>query len=262
MLISVMAMLMAAGTPTAAEPATVSASGAAPAASGQPDEVDQLLQQTVSDVRAGHNAEALVYLDPMAGAVTNRISREKDPTYCAHSSAEAKIYLARATPASPTVHLVQPRLCMVLFLRAYALENLHRLPEAIEQLRQLIVLEPEFPHFQVEYGAALRQAGNMVGALTAYRRAVEIAAPVKDYAPDQAAALRGIGMVLTEQGDLDGAEKAYHESLALMPGHPVALHELAYIAHLRATGTKAPQQTVESSTNPAILPVPGKMQSQ
>ena len=184
------------------------------------------------------------------------MGREKGPVFCAHSSAEAKGYLARSTPGSPPVQVLRPSLCEVLFLRAYVLGNLHRTSEATEQLRQLVALEPDFPHYQVEYGAALRESGDMDGAMAAYRRAVEIAAPVKEYALDQAGGLRGIGFVLTERGDLDGAEKAYRQSLELAPGHPLAMHELAYIAQLRAKGAKSPGQTFESNAIPDQVHLP------
>ena len=227
-----------------------------PVAPNQPDAVDQLLQQAFVAVRAGRNAEALTYLDPLATAVIVNVGKAQGSTYCAQSPPEAMEYLARAISASHPVRLIQPRLCQILFVRAYALENLHRLPEALDQLQKLIELEPKFPHYQVEYAAALRQAGDNDNALATYHRAIELALPFKDYAPDHAAALRGIGFILTERGDLDGAERAYRQSLDLMPAHPIAVHELAYIAHLRATGLKTAPQSTESSINPALLPMP------
>jgi Flp pilus assembly protein TadD len=252
MLTMLLAILMAAGNQ--ADPGVAPAS--TQAEPGQPDAVDQMLQHAFTDVKAGRNADALAYLDPLAVAVIERTKKESVPGYCAQSAAEAKGYLARTTTASPTVNLIPARLCTILFLRAYVLVNLKRMPEAIEQLRQLIALEPDFPHYQVEYASALRQIGDMDGALAAYRHAVEISAPIKEYDLDRAGALRGIGFILTERGDLSGAEKAYHQSLELAPGHPVALNELTYIARLRATGEKGPSQTMESSTNPADAHVP------
>ena len=256
MLAIVMAMAMAAGVQ--AEPAVAPAT--VQGAPDQPDAVDQLIQQALVDVRAGRNAEALALLDQMAVEVSNKVANEKGPVFCAHSSAEAKGYLARAKPDSPTVRLLKPSLCSVLFTRAYVLVNLHRLPEATEQLRQLLALEPDFPHYQIEYASALREAGDLDAALGVYRHAAELAAPVKEYALDHAAALRGIGFVLTERGDLDGAEKAYRQSLELAPAHPIALNELTYIARLRATGVKVSPQTVESSTIPAKVSMPVKKQ--
>lgn len=226
----------------------------------QPGAVEQLLQQALVFARTGQNGQALALLDQMALEATNRVSKEKGPVYCAHSSAEAEGYLARAKADSQTVRLFQPSMCDVLFLRAYVLINLHRLPEATEQLRQLLALEPDFPHYQNEYASALRQAGDLDAALAVYRHAVEIAAPVKEYSLYQAAALRGIGFVLTERGDLDGAEKAYQQSLELASGHPIALQELAYIARLRATGVKTPPQTMESNINPAEVSMPDRKQ--
>ena len=161
----------------------------------------------------------------------------------------------RAAKNGPSAILIPSSDCSVLFMRAYVLENLHRLPEAVAQLRALIDLEPDFPHVWVEYAAALRQTGDLKTALATYRHAADLAATRKNYALDQAAALRGVGYVLTEQNDLDGAEEAYRQSLALAPGHPVALNELNYIAKLRATGTKTQSQTMESNIDPAKVPV-------
>ena len=247
-------ILLIALTATGVVSGPVATPAAAQQADGHRDAVDELIQHAIDDARAGRNAEAMANLDPMALAVTNRISEAKGPVYCARSEAEAKGYQARATPASPDVQFAPARLCDVLFMRAYVLENLHRVPEALEQLRQVVALEPDFPHFQVEYAAALRQSGDLASALTAYRRAAQIAAPIKEYSLDQAAALRGIGFILTEQDDLDGAEQAYRQSLALAPDNPLALHELSYVAHLRATHEKTPARTVETTLDSSLPP--------
>jgi tetratricopeptide (TPR) repeat protein len=251
---AILGILLATLTTTGALSETGEPPAVAKDAEAKRDAVDELIQQALQDARAGRNAEALASLDPMALAVTNRIAEVKDPVYCARSETEAKGYQARATPTSRKVQFAPARLCDVLFMRAYVLENLHRVPEALEQLRQVVTLEPDFPHFQVEYAAALRQSGDLASALTAYRRAAQIAAPIKEYSLDQAAALRGIGFILTEQDDLDGAEQAYRQSLALAPDNPLALHELSYIAHLRATHEKTPARTVETTTDSSLPP--------
>ena len=46
--------------------------------------------------------------------------------------------------------------------------------------------------------------------------------------------LRGIGFSLTELGDLDGAQRAYEDSLKLEPSSELAKKELRYIQQLRA----------------------------
>jgi len=247
-------ILLIALTATGVVSGPVATPAAAQQADGHRDAVDELIQHAIDDARAGRNAEAMANLDPMALAVTNRISEAKGPVYCARSEAEAKGYQARATPASPDVQFAPARLCDILFIRAYVLENLQRLPEAVEQLRQVVALEPDLPHFQVEYASALRQSGDVASALTVYRQALQIATPNKEYSLDRAAALRGIGFILTEQGDLDGAEKVYRQSLELTPNNPIALNELGYIAHLRAKGQKAPARVVETTIDSSLPP--------
>jgi tetratricopeptide (TPR) repeat protein len=102
------------------------------------------------------------------------------------------------------------------------------------------------------------QAGATLPALTAERGAAlaglkrwqdevdneDAGLKLKD-ASDKIRALlyRGRGFALTELGRLDEAEAAYNESLTLEPGNPRALHELKYIAGLRA-GTKPTDGTM------------------
>ncbi len=228
---------------------------AAPAAATTPDQTDQIIKAVMAQVRAGQNDVALAALDPLAAEVNARRAKFKGAAYCPQSQADGLLFLMRAAKNGPSAILIPSSDCSVLFMRAYVLENLHRLPEAVAQLRALIDLEPDFPHVWVEYAAALRQTGDLKTALATYRHAANLAATRKNYALDQAAALRGVGYVLTEQNDLDGAEEAYRQSLALAPGHQVALNELNYIAKLRATGTKTQSQTMESNIDPAKVPV-------
>ena len=231
------------------------------AAPPAPDPNEQTIDKALAAIRAGNNADALALIDPLATKATAdnaQAASEGTQVFCAQSPAEMLIYLAGAAHAGKKAQVVGSRVCTVLFLRAYVLENLQRLPEAVDQLHALIALEPDFPHFQVEYGAALRQSGKMDEALAAYRNAAALAAPNREYDPDHAAALRGVGFVLTEQGDLDGAEAAYRESLTLAPDHPIALRELQYIAQLRKHGVKSKAATIESNLNPAKVTIPDK----
>jgi tetratricopeptide (TPR) repeat protein len=228
---------------------------AAPAAATPPDQTDRIITAIMAQVHAGQNEVALAALEPLAAEVNARRAKFKGAAYCAQSQADGLVILMRAAKNGQAAIVIPPSDCAVLFLRGYVLENLHRLPEAVAQLRALIDLEPDFPHVWVEYAAAQRQTGDLSAALASYRHAADLAAANKAYALDQAAALRGIGYVLTERNDLDGAEEAYRQSLALAPGHPIALNELNYIAGLRQTGTKTQSQTMESNIDPAKVPV-------
>ena len=82
-----------------------------------------------------------------------------------------------------------------------------------------------------EKGVALEGLKRYDEALAALARGLAL----KGLDPhDRARLYRGRGFVYTELGKLDDAERAYNDSLTCEPGNERALHELAYIAHLRA----------------------------
>lgn len=122
-----------------------------------------------------------------------------------------------------------------LFLRAFALTELGRRADAVEALEQLVALAPRSPRYMVELAFAYRKAGQKDKALDTYRRAtVEAAQGGEDAQRYRAAALRGVGYMLVDRGDLAAAEQAYHDSLLFDPESRVATNELAFIARKRA----------------------------
>jgi len=96
----------------------------------------------------------------------------------------------------------------------------------------LTQLSPDYPRYFVELAYAYRAGGDKSSAMETYRHAADLAS-----APGQqkyrAAALRGIGNLLVDKGDLEGGEKAYRDSLSDEPQNKVALGELQYIARKR-----------------------------
>jgi tetratricopeptide (TPR) repeat protein len=122
-----------------------------------------------------------------------------------------------------------------LFMRAFALTELGRRADAVEALEQLVALVPTSPRYMTELAFAYRKAGDKVKALETYRRATaEASQGGEDAQRYRAAALRGVGYMLVDQGDLSGAEAAYRDSLVLDPQSRVATNELAFIARKRA----------------------------
>jgi len=116
--------------------------------------------------------------------------------------------------------------------------------KAIEFLEKGQALEPTNPNFTTEKAQAFAQLGDHQKALELYKQAQTINAHSNEH--KKAVALRGEGFVLTEMGDLDGAEKAYCESLKIEPKNKLAQKELKYIARLRS-GRK-PGRAITMST--------------
>lgn len=91
------------------------------------------------------------------------------------------------------------------------------------------------PALLAEKGAALNALKRFDEALRDYDEALKI----KGLADaDQARMHRGRGFALTELDRLDEAENAYRDALKIAPADARALHELAYIAELRAGTAK------------------------
>ena len=106
-----------------------------------------------------------------------------------------------------------------------ALEAVLSLPRPDGRLGDMI------PHIMSERGVALNGLMRWDDALANYDGALEITPLPPEM---KAMLLRGRGFALTELNRLDEAENSYRDSLVEEPGNPRALHELNYIAHLRA----------------------------
>jgi tetratricopeptide (TPR) repeat protein len=87
------------------------------------------------------------------------------------------------------------------------------------------------PH--VERGYILNQQKQPKAALEAYALALDRSRKYVSSAGAEAAALRGIGVVLIDLNELDRAEQYLQDSLTIEPKNQVAEHELAYIQQLR-----------------------------
>lgn len=169
------------------------------------------------------------YEQPLAEA------RGKGRAYCATSVAEGLLYAAQADGKKSNSTVFPTALCEALFIKAYALNELKREPEAVATLEQLTVLAPLHAHYFVELGYAYRMVGAPDKAMTAYRMAFDSSKTpgLDDAKADRAAALRGIGYLLIDKNDLDGAADSYRKSLEEDPSSAIAKSELDYIDGLR-----------------------------
>ncbi|HEY2068432.1 MAG TPA: tetratricopeptide repeat protein [Rhizomicrobium sp.] len=95
----------------------------------------------------------------------------------------------------------------------------------------------------IERGEALNSLKRWDDALADFDQALKLSDVPDDL---RAHMYRGRGISLTELGRLDDAEASYRQSLQIEPGNAVALHELDYIARLRAGG---------QATTPGLAPL-------
>jgi len=87
------------------------------------------------------------------------------------------------------------------------------------------------PH--IERGYILSRSGQFERARSSYEAALELSDRYPVSPRHRPLALRGLGAVLVELGDLDAAEQAFGESLELEPGNELAIRSLKNIQGLR-----------------------------
>jgi len=110
--------------------------------------------------------------------------------------------------------------------------------EAVRWLDRGLAMQPDHAYLTSEKATSLEHQGHMAegyALVDGYLRAN----PLTSKAP-KALLLRNKGFALVELKRLDEAEQAYRDSLAAEPNHAGALHELAYIARLKAGGPSSP----------------------
>ncbi|NBC35588.1 tetratricopeptide repeat protein [Novosphingobium sp. FSY-8] len=226
---------MAVAQATPAGNGLVRAVPAAPVASGALGaDAATLVQSARELLMAGKHAEALAQIAPvLADAATRTHGRA---AYCAHDQVEALTYMGMA-PQGATADILPGDDCDALYLRAFALTEMGQRADAVAALEQLTALSPAYPQYFVELGFAYRRAGQPQKAMAAYQQARQIvddSGRAAQFGGYRAAALRGIGFLLFDAKDWDGAEAAYRASLKDDPDSRVAASELALIAKKRA----------------------------
>jgi serine/threonine-protein kinase len=90
---------------------------------------------------------------------------------------------------------------------------------AVAELRTTVHLKEDYAEAHNGLGLALRDKGDVAGAMAAYREAIR-------WKPDLAQAHTNLGNILQNTGDLDGAIAAHREAVRLQPGYHEAHNNL------------------------------------
>lgn len=145
---------------------------------------------------------------------------------------EYEQYMAESANGEPTewIDIACPT---AYYMTGYLHAGARRWQEALQWLERANAIAPYFPDSRNERSFVLAQSGQLPEALTSYREVLALADRFPNATYIKPLALRGQGWVLTEMGDLDGAQHSYEASLKIDPDNALAKNELEYIAKLR-----------------------------
>jgi tetratricopeptide (TPR) repeat protein len=135
--------------------------------------------------------------------------------------ADALATFEAALVADPALNDVRRRVEVLKFrrleqniARARDLARQGHIDEAVQAYTAAITSSPDSPFLYREIAAVERQKGNLEAALADFRKAVALDS-------SDARSLEQIGEILESQDDLEGADKAYTDALALEPNPPL-----------------------------------------
>ena len=152
---------------------------------------------------------------------------------------EARVTLEAALAADPSLSDVRRQVEVLKFRgveqnigRARQFARQGRTDEAVAAYTAAIASSPDSPFLYREIAVLERQKGNTDAAIADFRKAIALD-------PTDAKSVAQIGEILDSQNDLEGAGKAYSDSLALEPNADVekrldAVHERMALAKLPA----------------------------
>lgn len=201
-------------------------------------EENALKRATLLAVARKH-AEAVAALDPIIDAHDRIAAGEKRRIFSARTLAEAKRYAGGDVAVNTDVVIMPASWGLALFLKGNQLIDLKRMEDAKTFLDRAVAWAPSNSMFLSELAEWFRRNGQFDEALATFKVAEKAAelAPDESKNEERARALRGMGWILVEQGQLDEGEALFKESLKFQPDNQIANSELEFIARQRVKTT-------------------------
>lgn len=222
--------------------------------SGDEAKLTKMIQDGARLAAAGKPQEAIEYFDKVAATYEEKYRDSPTRMRCARWSVESLMYLAEAAKEQKNTTVLSANWAYAYYLKAYALQELGRLPEAKVVLERAISLSPRNAQFLAELGSIYQREKNWPAGLQTYKLAESSArefSPPNTKDAELASAWRGIAYILVEQNQLDDAEKLYRQCLELNKNDTKASNELRYVLGLRAKQSVGSQDNgLEKSNRP------------
>ena len=200
-----------------------------------------MLNDAAALMHQGHPGEAISKdLDPLIDAYERAYLDFKPRVYSTRSVPETIYYMATSVTAKdawvdpaggPGAVAIDQVWGLALYMKAYALIELHRIAQAHDPLERAVHLSPMNSQYLSELGQLYQIERDWPRALATYREAEHAAelSPPALKAKEQSRAWRGIAFVDVELGKLDEAIELYQRCLALNADDQSAARELQYV---------------------------------
>ncbi len=195
-----------------------------------------LLDSGAALVRQGKQEEAIAsYFDKAIAAYEAHYKGESRAIYVGRSTTETLLYMMMAVTAKRDAVAIKSLWADAYYLKAYALIELKRRPEARDSLDRALALSPMNSQYLSESAELYGSLKEWDAALAAYKKAEEGASmgPPELKDADTARAWRGQGFVYIELNRLEEAFAMYEKCLAQNPKDSKAQGELTYIKSLK-----------------------------
>ena len=209
-----------------------------------PDEIakseQRQVEQAIDLIHKGRPAEALTQLEGVIAANELRHRDSGQDVYCARGTADTLMHMMQSVAAKRDAVAVDSTWCDAIFLKGFALVDLARPAEAREWIEKAIAMAPHNADYRNELAEGYKAERNWDKAFAMFEQAAEDA---RTFSPDNlkkaelSRALRGMGFVRIETGQLDQAEGYLKECLKLDPHDAIARNDLQLIAEQRARRT-------------------------
>lgn len=227
------------------------------AANTETQNMQQQLLQGVQLLQSGRIQESISQrFDPVITYYEQTYRQVERRVYSARTQVESLMYLVEIANSNesprPGAAVYSSNWGDAYYLKAYALIELKRLPEAKTALQAAIALGPRNAKYLGELGNLHLMERDWTAAKKIFDDAEKAArefSPANVKTTELTRALRGQGFVLIEIDELDEAEKRYRASLEVDANDTRAKNQLAYITQRRAAALQGPVGIPTSTFN-------------
>jgi tetratricopeptide (TPR) repeat protein len=199
-------------------------------------EAIKLVQSAFAQIKAKEPAKALVLANDAISYFEESYRQAGTRAYSARTHSEGLVYVLESAQAKTSAKSYAQAWGAAYYLKAYALIDLQRVPEAKVALDAAIDLAPRNAQYLAERGHIEALEHNWPASLATFQKALDAVefSPPEVKLTETTRALRGLAFAKVELKDLDAAEALHKRVLQMDPTDVISPKEIQYIRGLRA----------------------------